>query len=436
MVTAGNPPTGMRIKTMTAFFARVRASLGVFSSRDFSVFTAGNVLSLVGVWVQRLAVGWLAWDLTQSGTWLGAVAFADLFPAIFIGPFAGVLADRFDRRRILIACKTAAALQAVLLTVLVYVGMTIEALFVLTLFGGIVVGFQQPARLAIVPNLVPSHLLAQAVALNSVIFNLARFVGPALAGVLITGLGVGWAFGVVTFGHLIAVGSLMMLSFPPLPSRPHRGVLPEIAEGVRHVFQHAALGPIMIMSIISAILGRPVFELLPGFADDVFGRGAGGLAILTSSVAIGAILAGMWLAQRQGVGGLTRVTLISFIASGVMCVVFGLTGWFWAGVVLMAMAGGAMVINGSGTQTLIQASVAGNMRGRVLSIWGLTFRGGPALGALVMGWLAEFWGFGIPVLLGGAACAFVGLWMYRRQATLSRLLETEPSEHSRSAQSS
>ena len=386
-------------------------------------------MSLVGVWVQRLAVGWLAWNLTQSGTWLGAVAFADLFPAIIIGPFAGVLADRFDRRRILIVCKTAAALQAISLTVLVFAGMTIEVLFVLTLIGGIIVGFQQPARLAIVPNLVPPNLLVQAVALNSVMFNLARFVGPALAGVLITWLGVGWAFGLVTLGHLVAVGSLMMLSFPPLPSRPHRGVLPEIAEGVRHVFKHPALGPIMSMSIISAILGRPVFELLPGFADDVFGwEDAGGLAILTSSVAIGAILAGMWLAQRQTVTGLTRVTLVSFIVFGLTCVVFGLTGWFWGGVVLMALAGGMMVINGSGTQTLIQASVAGNMRGRVLSIWGLTFRGGPAIGALIMGWLAGFWGFGIPVALGGAACAAVGIWMYRQHDALTRLLEVEPSE--------
>ena len=414
---------------MTAFFARVRASLGAFASRDFSVFTAGNAPSLIGVWLQKLAIGYLAWNLTYSPTWLGLVGFADLFPAIIVGPFAGVLADRFDRRLILIACKTAAALQAVSLTVLVFAGMTIEALFILTLIGGIIVGFQQPARLAIVPNLVPPHLLAQAVALNSVFFNLARFIGPAIAGMLIAWLGVEWAFGMVTFGHLIAVGSLMMLSFPPVPSRPHRGVLPEIAEGARYVFKHPALGPIMSMSIISAVLGRPVFELLPGFADDVFGwKEAGGLAILTSSVAVGAILAGMWLAQRQSVTGLTRVTLISFIAFGLTCVAFGLTGWFWVGVVLMALAGGMMVINGSGTQTLIQASVAGNMRGRVLSIWGLTFRGGPAIGALIMGWLASFWGFGIPVLLGGAACAAVGIWMYRRHDALSRLLEIEPSE--------
>lgn len=408
---------------------RIAAIFNVFSNRDFTIFTAGNALALIGLWIQRLAVGWLAWDLTQSGFWLGAVAFADLFPVVVIGPFAGVLADCLDRRRIILVCKILHLLQTAALALLVYLGWaSIEAVFGLALFAGTVIGVQQAARLAIVPNLVRSEHLGRAVALNSVIFNLARFIGPAFAGMLITGPGVAVAFTVAAVGHFAVIIALLAIHPAPHETFQRRGMLLDIADGVRYTFGHKALGPILALATIGAILSRPVLELLPGFADEVFGRGAGGLAILTSAVGFGAVLSGLWLAQRQSAAGLTAVTLISFILTGVLCVAFGMTGWFWLGAVLMAMAGGAMVITGAGTQTLIQSSVAGHMRGRVLSIWGIVFRGGPAIGALIMGGLAENWGFGPPVALGGLICVVAGGWMYRRRAGLVRLLEGEPTE--------
>ncbi|MDX9861820.1 MAG: MFS transporter [Rhodospirillales bacterium] len=410
---------------MGSLLTRLSVIFGVFSNHAFAVFTAGNSVSLVGLWVQRLAVGWLAWHLTQSGFWLGAVAFADLFPVVFVGPFAGVFADRQNQQRIIIVCRALSALQAVVLTVLVYFdAATIEAVFALTLFGGTVTGIQQPARLAIVSSLVRPEHLGSAVAINSVVFNLARFVGPAIAGVLITSAGTFVAFALAALGHIFAAVTFWRVRLAVQESAPRRGMLTDLADGARYAVSHAAIGPMLILAIIGAVLARPVFELLPGFADAVFDRGAGGLAILTSAVGVGAIVAGLWLAQRRETTGLTAITLGSFAVTGVLVAAFALTGWFWLGASLMAAAGGAMVVNGTGTQTLIQTAVARQMRGRVLGIWGITFRGGPAIGAVAMGWLAEYWGFGAPVALGGVLCAGAAAVMYPRRGRLAQLLET------------
>lgn len=407
-------------------FGRVldSAILGVFSNRAFALFTAGNSLSLIGLWVQRLAVGWLTWELTQSGFWLGAVAFADLFPVVIVGPFAGVLADRTDRKMILVVCKALAAVQALALAVLIYLDVVnIQVLFGLSLFGGVVVAAQQPARLAIVPSLVTAEYIGPAVAINSVIFNLARFVGPAVAGLLITWAGVAEAFVFVGFSHAAIVFILLSLKLPSEKTAHHQGIVAEFVEGMRYAFTHPALGPLLILSIIGSILARPVYELLPGFADEVFNQGADGFAILTSAVGLGAVAAGLYLAQRTGVAGLTAMTLGGFGMSGLVCVVFGLFPWFWLGVVAIAVSGATMVVFGTGAQTMLQSAVDDQMRGRVLSIWGITFRGGPAIGALAMGWLAEFWGFGLPVALGGLACVIIGVAAYRRRAPLIVLLE-------------
>ncbi|MBT3360380.1 MAG: MFS transporter [Rhodospirillales bacterium] len=407
-------------------FGRVldSAILGVFSNRAFALFTAGNSLSLVGLWVQRLAVGWLTWELTQSGFWLGAVAFADLFPVVFIGPFGGVLADRTDRKMILVVCKALAAVHGLALAALIYADLVnIEVLFGLSLLGGIVIAVQQPARLAIVPSLVTAEYIGPAVAINSVIFNLARFVGPAVAGLLIAWAGIAEAFVFVGFSHAAIVFILLGLNLPSEKAFHHQGIVAEFVEGIRYAFTHPALGPLLILSIIGSILARPVYELLPGFADEVFHQGADGFAILTSAVGFGAVAAGLYLAQRTGIAGLTAMTIAGFALSGVLCVIFGLFSGFWVGVVAIALSGTMMVVFGTGAQTLLQSAVDDRMRGRVLSVWGITFRGGPAVGALAMGWLAEFWGFGPPVAMGGIVCVIIGVVVYRRRAPLIALLE-------------
>ncbi|MGR3342671.1 MAG: MFS transporter [Paracoccaceae bacterium] len=397
---------------------------GAFSSRDFRIFTAGNFVSLVGLWLQRLAVGWLVWELTHSGFWLGAVAFADLFPIMVIGPFAGVLADRRNRRNILIVCKCLQALQALALAVLVYVGAaSVEVVVGLTLCKGIIIGVMQAARHSIVPSLVHSDHLGSAVAINSIIANIARFIGPAAAGVIISRAGVDAALAASVFGHIAMVIALLAIRPVKVGKTQHRSVVQDIIDGFRYVLNHAVVGRLLAVEVVLGLSVRPVIELLPGFSGAVFESGANGLALLTSSIGIGAIAGGLWLALRSGVRGLAAVTLGFLGGAGAVTVAFAAIDQLWLGALLMAALGATMVISGAGTQILIQRSVDDHMRGRVLSIWGLAHRGVPAIGALGMGWLAEFWGFGVPVAAGGLFCVGAAVLMFRHRATLERLLE-------------
>ena len=415
---------------MKARFPGFSAIRGVFSNRNYAIYMSGNSISLVGFWVQRLGVGWLTWELTGSGFWLGFIAFADLFPVVVIGPFAGVLADRVDRRRLMQVCQTLGLLQAAVLALLTAVdAITIEALLGLTLFLGVTTAANQPARLSLVPSLVRPADLSTAVALNAVIFNTARFVGPAVAGVVIAGFGVAWAFAFNAVSYAVLVVVLGFLRLPPRQRPPSgaSGVLADIGEGVRYAVRHPAIGPLLLLMTAVSLLARPVFELLPGFVDTVFGLGAGGLAALTSAVGLGAIAGGVWLAQRGTLAGLTRIVLASAAVSGLVLVAFSGTALFWLALAAMAAAGAATVMCSIGIQTLIQTTVAGHMRGRVLSLWGIIIRAGPALGALAMGWSSGYLGLGWPVAAGGALCTLAAAIAWSRRSRLAALLE-EPAD--------
>jgi len=405
------------------------AVAGAFRHRNYALYAAGNAVSLIGLWVQRVATGYLAWELTKSGFWLGAVAFADLFPVVVFGPFAGVLADRHNPQRIILTCQVLAMAQAIALFGLTANGlMTIELLFGLTLFLGIVISFHQPARLSFIPRLVPRNDLGAAVAIGSVIFNGARFVGPAVAGGIITVFGVAPAFLFDAASYLVMIAALLAIKVaPPVRvARVRRGMLTEVREGLAYTVQSRAIGPLMLILIAICVLARPVFELLPGFADAVFQRGPAGLAMLTSAVGLGAISAGVWLAQRGRIEGLTRIALYCGALAGVAVVVFATTAWFPLAFGVMAVAGFSMVACGVGTQTLLQASVDEAMRGRVLALWGVVFRGGPAVGALIMGALSGPFGLAAPLVVGGILCIAWSALMMRLAPSLARRLETAP----------
>ena len=189
-----------------------RAILRTLGNPDYGLYTLGNGVSLIGMWMQRVSIGWLTWELTHSGTWLGAVAFADLFPSVFIGLIGGVAADRLDRVRVIMVCQGAAMLLAVLLGALTLAGqVTPELLFALVFVGGVVIGFNQPSRLALVPSLVPRESLTTAVAINSIVFNIARFIGPAIAGLVIVASDVAWAFFANAASYLALLVALVVI---------------------------------------------------------------------------------------------------------------------------------------------------------------------------------------------------------------------------------
>ncbi len=412
------------------FPARLEPIRSALAHRDFRLFSGGNVASHVGTWVQRMSVGWLAWDLTQSGTWLGIVAFADLFPTVLLAPITGVVAERVERLRALRAVQALNLVQAVLLAGFTLSGaITIEILLILVAVGGTVLAFGQPVRLAIVPSLVARQDLSAAIGINSLIFNGARFVGPMIAGFLILRYGVGWAF---AFNAATFVVFLAMLSRIRLEHREQRAlargvrnVPGEIADGYAYAARHKGIGPMLIVLTVVAICARPFMELLPGFADAVFGRGAEGLAWLTSAAGLGAMLGGLWLAQRGAVAGLTATTVSCIALLAAMLIGFSATDIFWLALPCLAVAGFAMIVVGAGEQTLLQNAVDPGLRGRVMGLYGMINRGGPAVGALVMGTLSSYVGLQWPVAGGAAICLLVWLWARSRQEIMTRALEGE-----------
>jgi predicted MFS family arabinose efflux permease len=386
--------------------------------RDFGTYVAGNSISLIGTWMQRIGVGWLAWQLSHSGAVLGLAAFADLFPTVLIGPFGGALADRLDRLRLIKIAQALGLVQALTLFLLTVSGqVTVPLLLALVLLGGVAGGVEQPARLALVPSLVPRPYLAIAVAINSIVFNSARFIGPALAGLAIVWLGIGVVFALNALSFAAFLLALARLELAPLaPPRRTASVLGAVGEGLRYTATHPGIAPILLVHAVLAVGARPFFELLPGFADQVFGRGAPGLAALSSTVGIGAVVGGFWLAQRSDQARLTGIVLVNSLLMALAALGFALSSWFPAAVACVAVAGFAMVATGVATQTLMQIAVEDEMRGRVLSLFGLIFRGGPALGALAMGAASEVVGLQAPLaagaLVGVAACGL--LWRQRQ----------------------
>jgi MFS family permease len=394
---------------------------------NFGIYTAGSAVSLVGTWMQRVVTGWLAWELTGSGFWLGLVVFADLFPTVIVGPFAGAYADRSDRLRVTKISQAFAMLQAVALFLLTAAGLiNIALLLGLTLFLGVVAAFNQPARLALLPALVPRSDLTAAVAVNAVVFNLARFIGPAVAGLFIATAGVSFAYAVnaLTFiAFLVALAKIRLIEEEHPPQR-HGRFLNDLVDGIRYSTSHVGIATILTLMIAASVGSRPLIELLPGFAADVFKAGATGLAVMTSSVGAGAIVAGFWLAGVSSGASLARIFLANTLLSALAGVLFALTDNIWVALPLLVVNGFGMSSMGIAAQTLIQVAVHAHMRGRVLSLHGLIFRGGPALGALIMGAASDRVGLQPPIFVGAVFVLVVWIWARLRQKRMIDSIST------------
>ena len=390
---------------------------------DYGRYTAGNAVSLVGTWMQRVAVGWLTWQITESGAWLGAMAFAELFPTVVIAPLAGAAADRWDRLRTFKLCQWLLLAQALALFALTATGaITIRLLLGLTLVLGVVAAFTQPNRLALVPSLVARADLPAALAINSIIFNSARFLGPALAGIVIVGGSIALAFALNAASFvwfLLLLRRIHSKTSAAGPSTMRGGLFAEIGEGLRYVLGHPGIGPLLLLLFAFALGARPFVELLPGFAGAVFGAGAEGLALMTSTVGLGAIVGGLWLAGRGHQRGLALIALSAPAVLALALLLFVASDRLWLAVPALFLAGGAMVTGGVGAQTLLQLAVDGALRGRVMAFYGLIFRGGPALGALAMGTASEAAGLRLPLAAGVllACLAWIAVWRRRRRGS-------------------
>jgi len=399
-----------------------------FAHRNYRIYVSGNSVGLIGTWLQRVSVGWLAWTLTHSGAWLGVMSMAEFFPVVFLSPLAGVLADRRNQVGVIRTTQVIGGCQATLLAVLVYTdAITIWLLFGLTLLLGITNSFAQPSRMALISNLVDRPTLPSALAINSIVFNSARFIGPAIAGIIIAHASIAAAFAVNAATYAWFFLQMTRLSrVQSYSGGGGRNVLAEAFEAYTYASRHPGIAPMLGLFAVTTIGTRGFVELFPGFADSVFHRGAGGLSMLVSTVGLGAICGGAWMLQRPGLTGLTSLVLGNTLVMSLAVIAFTASADFYIALPCAFVAGGAMVITGVGAQTLIQAAVEPQMRGRIMALYGMIFRAGPALGAVLMGSLSERFGLRLPLAVGAVVSVAVWTMTWARQRHIAEQLETEP----------
>ncbi len=407
-------------------FAGFAQILGALKQRNFRIFMTGHLLSQVSMWMTRIVAGWLTWQMTESPTWLGLVGMADLAPTLFMGPLTGALADRFDKLTIVRLSQVGTTVFTVALTLLYYQQwLTIHLLFVFMLIQGAFMAINLPARLAMIPNLIGRENLQPAIAINALVSNGGRFLGPALGGFVIVQWGIGPAWAVCAFCYgLPAITLLLVRTADETMKRSGKKLLGDAVEGISYTARHPGIGPLMAMLIVTSTFGKPFGSLFPGFAADVFGRGADGLAWLTGAVGMGAVLGGIFMAQRTtGVIGLTRVCVLGTGLIGAGLLLFMSTDIFWLAIPICIATGGASIVNGISAQTLLQHAGDNHMRGRLASLFGMVMRGGQALGSLILGITADLIGLRPTIAVTGSICIAFWFWSLRRSKAMAATLE-------------
>lgn len=381
------------------------------SSRNFLIYLVGSTVSLHGLWIYRVALGWFAWQLTGSEFWVGIISFSQFAPAVFFGPVFGVIADRVDRRMASIVINACSSANMLLLGGLAALGkVDIMMLTSLSLLQGALDGAHTPVRMTLVPNLVSREQLQSAIASTSISFNLSRLIGPAIAGVIIATQGVSAAFAINGISNLAVVAAVFFIRLRPRASHDKKtgDVWSELLDGVRYVRNHRTIRSLLVMIAAGSVFGRGALEMMPAFADAILERGSAGLAILTSVMGIGAVATGLVLARSTHWLNIGIIRL-SIVCAGVFIAAFGANSSFALAIALVTILGILLSLGGVGSQILLQSLVEESVRGRVSSLWGMIAFGGTALGGLLVGTAAAAFGLQVTIVVGGLLCSVAAL---------------------------
>jgi MFS family permease len=374
--------------------------------RNFKLFFGGQLISLTGTWMQSLAQGWLVYRLTHSAVLLGTVGFAGQIPVLFFGPLAGIIADRHRRHRIVIATQAAMMCQALLMAILTLTRViTVSEIFVLAIFLGVCNAFDIPARQSFLVEMVGEEDLMNAIALNSSIFNSARIVGPAVAGILVAALGEGMCFLINGLSFIAVIAGLLMMRVnTPRSNSKGAGKWEQFREGVDYTRKNVAIRSLLLLLGVVSLLGMSYMVLMPIFADRVLHSGSAGLGWLMTSAGFGALLAALSLAKRKNVLGLDRVVAQASAGFGVSLVLFGFSRSLGLSLTLLVPAGFCIMVQMAATNTLVQSIVSDPMRGRVMGLYTMMFLGVAPFGSLLAGFLAQRYSAPFAVIFGGLAC--------------------------------
>lgn len=382
------------------------SALRALRHRNFRLFVAGQLISLVGTWMQWVAQSWLVYRLTGSAVLLGAVGFAGQIPVFVLASLGGAVADRHARHPIIVATQVVAMVLAfILATLTLFDHIQVWHIFVLAVVMGVVNAFDLPARQAFLMEMVGGEDLMNAIAINSSVFNGARLVGPAVAGLLVAAVGEGWCFFGNAVSYIAVIAGLLMMKVAPRPRvSDGKGAGSQILEGFRYVARTGPIRDQLILLGVVSLAGMPYVVLMPIFAADILHGGPQGLGILMGVNGGGALLGGMVLATRLDLKGLSRWIPWAAAAFGVSLVLFALSSVLWLSAALLVPVGFAMMVQVGASNTLIQSMTPDHMRGRVMAVYAMMFMGMGPFGSLLAGAMAHAMGAPATVAVGGVAC--------------------------------
>ncbi|OOQ61340.1 MFS transporter [Mucilaginibacter pedocola] len=406
-----------------------------FRSRNYRLFFAGQSISLIGTWMQKTAVSWVVYTLTHSTFMLGLTLFASQFPSFVLSVWGGVVSDRYNRFRVLLGTQVASMIQAILLTILIFTkNYQVWEILALSVMLGVINAFDVPARQSLVYEMVEDKAdLPNALALNSSMVNLSRLIGPGIAGIALEKLGDDICFAINAASFIAVIGSLVMMKLPKEKAVPHtKNAFVELKEGFEYIRQTPSLRFIIMMLGLISLFVLPFSTLIPFYAQDVFKGTASTFGVIDSAIGLGAFSGAIFLASQKTGADLRKILFINTIVFGTGLILFSHEHNYALALVFVTIAGFGMMSQITVSNTLIQTTVAPDMRGRVISFYATAFFGMQPLGGLIIGSVSKWIGTTNTMLLEGvAALCIAGLhWQYLRKEKLKArhqtLMEQQP----------
>ena len=414
---SGKQPAGQK-KPVTSGVSHAWRAL---RHRNFRLFFGGQTISLIGTWMTRVATGWLVYRLTGSALLLGTVSFAGQIPSFLLAPFAGVWVDRLDRRKVLVWTQALSMVQSLTLAALTLSGhITIPLLLVVSVMQGCINAFDMPGRQSFMVMMVDDRRdLQNAIAINSSMVNVARLIGPSLAGMLIAVSSEGWCFLIDGISYIAVIASLLAMRLhAPIVQRKAASTLSDLKAGWTYVSRFLPIRTILSLFALVSLMGMPFMVLMPIFAKVVLHGGPHTLGFLTGAMGLGALLSALSLAARRNVRGLVRMIPIAAAVFGAGLIGFGLSHVFWLSMLTVFIAGMGMMQGMAASNTVIQTIVTDDKRGRVMSYYTMAFMGMAPFGSLLAGSMAQAVGAPWTVMMNGSVVLLGAAWFVTRLPAL------------------
>lgn len=404
----------VQLLDIKSYFSRASVAFRALKSRNYALYMGGMLVSVIGTWIQIIAMGWLVYRLTDSALLLGVVGFASQIPSLIFAPLAGVYADRLNRRKVIIGTQTASMLLAFVLAALVLSdNIEVWHLITLAVLNGITNSIDTPFRHAFVRDLVTDKSqLQNAIALNSTLFNSARFIGPVIGGVLIAAVGEGWCFFINAMTFVAVLVSLFLVkTIFSKPQKSENSILKDMSEGFEYAFNNKSIRYMLILVVSSGLFCLPFQTFLPVFAKDILNGDSGLYGILTGAYGAGALTGALFLAMRKSIRGLPGLILFASALFTTGLSFFAFSQWIWLSVPLLVFSGFGMISQYTSVNTLIQTIAEPSMAGRVLSLYGMSFMTVSPLGAILLGWLSGIFDIRY-VIFGSSLISVVAIIIY------------------------